>query len=140
MDNVGINLTTHMELTKTQASVHFLDWIIWSEKNHFKSGSHLVAAHIKEHGIRKIFIFVSFLSFSLTSSAILLLRHSFAGIRTFFFGIPMQTEDKQLLENCLEFQQQTGTVETSSLIDSATTIFLAFLLWDSHLFRQLLKP
>jgi hypothetical protein len=67
-------------------------------------------------------------SLLLSSSSILLQRHSFAGIRPHFFRMPMWTEDQQLARISLGLQDSIWTTETSSLLDSTATRSLDFLL------------
>lgn len=74
----------------------FLNQIIFSKEKYPKTGPHLVAAHIKGHGRRRILLSVCLFLLSLPSSTKLLLRYFFAHIRTNFSGIPMETEDQQL--------------------------------------------
>lgn len=72
----------------------FLDWIIYGEKTHSKSGSYfLVTAHINRHGEGEFLFFTYFPSLSLACSSILLPRHSFTSIKAYFFRTPMCSED-----------------------------------------------
>lgn len=94
------NQLKHKHLATNVTNVgDFLDWIIWHGKTH---PNLLVAFHINEHGRRKIYLFVCLPLLPMTSSSVLLLKYSLAGIRTDFFRIPMQTEDQQLSANPLE--------------------------------------
>lgn len=70
----------------------FLDWIIWGTKTHSKSGPHLpVASHLHKRTRKKEATAFCLLALALGRkwfhSVILLLRHSFAGVRSYFFRI-----------------------------------------------------
>lgn len=67
--------------------VFLINHLRW--ETHPKSGPHLVAAYMKGHRIRKVFLFALPSLLLATSSSILLLRHSLAGVRTYFFRITM---------------------------------------------------
>lgn len=56
----------------------------------------LLAVHIKEHKGRKLWLFACFLWIFLTSSFILLLRHSFTVIWICFPRIPVKSKDQKL--------------------------------------------
>lgn len=100
------NQLKHKHLATNVTNVgDFLDWIIWHGKTH---PNLLVAFHINEHGRRKIYLFVCLPLLPMTSSSVLLLKYSLAGIRTDFFRIPMQTEDQQLSANPLEPSTRQG--------------------------------
>lgn len=74
--------------------------------------------------------FACLCSLSWSSSPILLLRYySFPLIRTYFFRTPKYTEDQTGSPGT---QHQTGTAETSSLLNFTTTKFSAFLSRDSY--------
>lgn len=72
-------------------------WIIEGWKTPPWWGIHfLKAAHIKPHGRRELcFLSVSVPSFVLANLPALLLRHSFAGVRTYIFRILTQTKEQQ---------------------------------------------
>lgn len=74
----------------------FLGWLICGGKTHSKSGPHLlVAGHVRYRG-RKLCSLACLSLLSLLNSSVLLLRHSFPGVRTHFFEIPMWTKDGYL--------------------------------------------
>lgn len=55
-------------------------------------------------------------SLSLTRQSILFLRQSFTCLKTYFFGIPTQTDNQQLPRNPPGLQSQVRTVETFFLL------------------------
>lgn len=81
---------------------------------------------------KQLLLFVYLSSLLQASSSILILGHSFTGVRTYIFRIPKQTEDQQLSRTTLGLQHQIKTADSSSLVDGATAGFLAFPSWDSH--------
>jgi hypothetical protein len=68
----------------------FLDWVIWDRKTHSKSQ---VIAYIKGHERRKVLPFDWLSSLSVASSSALFQGHNITAVRTYFFGILMETED-----------------------------------------------
>lgn len=109
-------------------------WIIEGWKTPPWWGIHfLKAAHIKPHGRRELcFLSVSVPSFVLANLPALLLRHSFAGVRRYIFRIWHRLKSN----SSLEFQAQTGTVDTFRHTRWTTIRFLTFpagdiYLWDS---------
>lgn len=72
-----------------------LKWSIWSRNTHPKPG-------------RKKLLYICLPSFSMESSSILLLRHSFACIRTNFFRSPVQTDHQELSGDPLGLQGHTA--------------------------------
>lgn len=90
----------NLELAKTQAArpkcEGFFSVGSFEVKTHPKSRLYLlVAAHIKEQR-RNFWLFACLLSLSLVSLLTLFLSYSFAGVRTQFFGIPIQNANRQL--------------------------------------------
>lgn len=76
-----------------------------------------------------LLLFACLTLLSLATLSILLLRHSFTGIRAYVVRILMQPEDQQLLGI---LKGSSNRVSAASLTDGATTRFLAFIPGDSH--------
>lgn len=94
--------------------VFLLHCIIWSGKIYTKFGSYLlITTHIKEHARKKLLLFLT-LTFA-GKFIILLLRHSFTGIRT----------------TSSRFNSIVKSPETSTLRDT-TTRFVAFPMGDKN--------
>lgn len=121
-----------------EVSEPFQIWIIWGRKINLKSGPQfLVAAHIKGCGRRK-FILPDCLS-SLHWQVHLSWPTFFSGARIYFFEIPMWTENWHLASTSLWFQHQTGSAETSSIVDGTATWSLAFC-QESHCCTSRIVP